>query len=77
MCIYHLYMGFIPLSYISEILWMVAKSCLTKRMVEICLNPRDNGSNHISTGAGFRNHPPYPLVTFARYRELCPMKSKG
>ena len=35
------------------ILWMVAKSCTTKRMVETRWNPINSGINHLSTGAGF------------------------
>ena len=31
------------------------KSCTT--LVETCWNPINNGINHLSTGAGFRNHP--------------------
>ena len=43
--------GFLP--------WMVAKSCATldgRKLV-------NNGVNHLSTGAGFRNHPQYVSIT--------------
>ena len=37
--------------------WMVAKSCTTRKMVEtLYIN---SGINHLSTGAGFCNHPRY------------------
>jgi hypothetical protein len=47
-------------------LWMVAKSCARKRMVETCWNPKNSGINHLSTGAGFRNHPQYVVVKSRR-----------
>ena len=39
-----------------DIRWMVAKAWTTKRIVETYWNP-SSGKKHLSTGAGFRNHP--------------------
>ena len=48
------------------ILWMVAKSCITLDG----WNTINIGINHLLTGAGFRNHPPYDDTM---RREVCPM----
>ena len=37
----------------SPVIGMVAKSCTTKRTVEPCWSPANNGINHLSTGVGF------------------------
>ena len=46
-------------------LWMVAKSWTTKRMVETCWNPWNNGNTHLSTGSGFCTHPQYNAILTA------------
>ena len=46
--------------HIISVMWMVANSCTTKRMVETQQTPWD--VYHLSTGAGSLNHPQYPLV---------------
>ena len=37
-----------PLAIWCGVLWRVAKSCTTNRMVETCWNPWKNGINHLS-----------------------------
>ena len=44
--------------FMAKIRWMVAKSCTTLDILD-GWNPRNNRINHLSTGAGFRNHPQY------------------
>ena len=43
----------IPSNIYTELQWMVAKSCTTKRMVETCWNPINNGIINLSAGAAF------------------------